>query len=139
MAVYADRDRINLVFGKQNIDKWSDANNTGIDAERISRINWALQRATDYIDEKLRRTHYSIPFAAIPNSIVDLTATYAGYFLYIFPRGIVDSDDPILAFKQDADDQLARILSGQLIIDSVISGNNSPDVVNFSDDPTVAT
>lgn len=139
MAVYADRDRMNLVFGKSNIDQWSDADNTNQDAHRVARIAWALQRATDYIDEKLRRTHYIVPFSTIPNSIVDLTATYAGYFLYVFPRGMVDIDDPILAFKQDADDQLARILSGQLILDSVIVGNNSPDVVNFSDDPTVAT
>lgn len=136
MAVYADRARMELVFGRDNVKKWADANNNLQEAEITARIDWALQAATDDIDSRLLLGYQTIPFATIPNLIIDLTAKLAGAMLYVAPRGMVDVDDSVFALREEIEETIRRIQAGQIKFD-LTTVAAAPMVVNFSDDPTI--
>lgn len=137
MAAYCEDTDINLVFGSVNVSKWADANNNANAGEIATRIAWAAQRATDHINDKLRRTYYTIPFDPPPQSIIDLAATFAGCILYQMPRGLVDGEDAQAAMqsvRDEAENTLMRIVSGQMKLDVDNIASMYPGVVNADDE-----
>jgi len=140
MPAYNDADDIYLVFGQTNTRKWANADNvadSGAGATAINnRITWASQKATDYINDRLRRTYYDIPFDTPPQTIIDLSAQLAGCTLYQMPRGLVEGEDAqaaMQAVRDEAEALLARIVAGQIKLDVEMSVTSVPGIVNAED------
>lgn len=133
MAAYATRDDLELTFGVDNIAKWADASNNEDDDEITARCTWALNKATNYINDRLRRSIYSVPFDDAPQSIVDLCASMAGMILYKSPRGLIDGEDAQAAMKTIDDEnemRIRQILAGHLDLDVEQTYSNHPEPIN---------
>lgn len=91
---YCTSTDVKRTFGTKNITEWSDIEESGSINE--TQITWAIDKASDEIDDYLRGTPYAIPLktaaGATPASIVDLAATLAGVRLYEM-RGVQDVQD----------------------------------------------
>jgi hypothetical protein len=89
---YCKRSDIENVFGPHNVSAWSDIENRSDPAFIASRIAWAIQAATNEINDRLRGGAYELPFAPIPETIRTVAATLAGVMLYE-SRGIEDVEE----------------------------------------------
>lgn len=132
--VYCVANDVYLTFGEANARKWADADNDKDDTKINARIAWAIERATNYINLKLSRTHLSsaVPFLAAPSIIRDLCAQLAGVFLYGMPRGMPEGEDSqssMQTIRDDADDLLRRIAAHQVSLPGITSVMSVPDVV----------
>ena len=93
---YSTEDDLNAIFGPDNIQAWADLDNDD-DADKIdARITAAIAVADAQIDDFLRGSHYTVPIAndagSTPTSITDLSARYAGVWLYE-SRGVENFDE----------------------------------------------
>lgn len=137
MTAYCDRVNVEVMFGALNIRRWADLDNTENEVTIHARIDWACELATEYVNSRLVRGHYTIPFTSIPVMIVNLTAMYAGIMLYD-GRQVVSSDDKDVVSRQrkDFDRYIRQIVKGQLkLLDPVtgaplvLTDYNAPSVV----------
>ena len=140
---YCDRTDIEAIFGIQNVAKWADLDNDQ-DAEKVeARIDKAIAFADNKIDDRLRRSVYTVPLEGAgdedpPSSVVDMAATFAGVWLYE-SRGVMDFDPDTgiarhqLSYQKKAvETKLRNILSGVETIDCIRSGTDIPEL--HSDD-----
>lgn len=90
---YATIADLEQVFGKHNVRQWADINNTKNKTEEDTRMQWALDEATDELDERLRRSAYQFPVTTtpVPKLLVRNVCYLAGRLLYE-SRGIVDQE-----------------------------------------------
>ena len=118
MAYCEDTDLFQA-FGQKNIERWADLDNEGDQDDIDDRIQWAIDLGYDYINSKLIRGHYEIPFEDPPKTIIHLNALQAGIILYD-SRLVVDSDkDQVSRQRKTANNWIRQILRGQLkLIDS---------------------
>jgi len=87
---YATRQDLEYVYGKDNVKKWADVDNLGVDDDIQERICWALAESRAYVDSRLRGGPYAIPFTEpYDYQVVSMSARYAGVLLYE-SRGITD-------------------------------------------------
>ena len=127
MAAYATQAQVEDVFGVENVQQWSDLDNTGnTDTARITR---GIAVVSERIDDVARTTAYKIPLgdedAAISITVSDLAATLAGIWLYE-ARGSQDFNPQTgevahrLEFKrQRAEQMLADIRDGRIRLNSI--------------------
>ena len=104
------------IYGKANIWRWSDPDNNGDQVVVTDRINWANRMAEAYVNGRLARGRYTIPFCkpAVPMVII-LAASYAGLYLYDTRRVVsADADNRVSAQKKNADMWIKQIVGGQL-------------------------
>jgi len=90
---YAVRKDIENIFGCTNVDTWADLENNG-DASYIEeRIDWALELATNTLNDHMHEGPYEFPLTATPypSSVIYYTAMSAGILLYD-SRGLRDAD-----------------------------------------------
>lgn len=77
---------ITTIFGATNVEKWSDLDNTGVDATIDARWAAAIAAAGDEIDSWIRPTQYAVPLVDedgnTPSIITTLAAEFAGVWLY---------------------------------------------------------
>ena len=131
---YADRDDLDLQYGRDNVDKWADLNNNRDADEIAARVAWALAAGDEEIDNRLRDGPYEVPFTTIPGEITRLSALYAGFLLYD-SRGITDQDGPDDQLKNHRtrfETRCRMILSGQLKLDLEETSPSYPQV--YTDD-----
>lgn len=137
--MYATIADMEQVFGKVNVRKWSDINNTEVATDIEERMNWALNEASTELDERLRRSVYQFPLTVepFPALLVRTTCYLAGMMLYE-SRGLVDSSDPegySKKLEKRVDKFIHGILNRQIILDIdaadlPILTNDTPFVVN---------
>lgn len=132
---YGTREGIEIIFGTKNVAKWADANNDNDAGDIAARIGWALDEATDRINDRLRRGPYEIPFEAAPRRIVSLCNRLAGIILYETPRGLVDEGPQaaIAEMRDEIDNTLDAILRGREKLDASITSNDVPLAVPSTD------
>jgi phage gp36-like protein len=129
--VYATCDDLYMIFGRSNVDKWSDVDNDQDESLMRERKAWALHLASRELDDALRSGPYGTPFELpYPTTLIDATARLAGVLLYE-SRGLVDEEstsvmqphrDRVLRFTK-------RVLGGQLIIGDKLATIGLPVVV----------
>ena len=86
---YCIRSDVESAYGPNNVATWADLNNNGEASEITARIAWAIDRASNELNDRLRGGIYNIPFGSAPMTIRDLTAELAGVLLYE-SRGVTD-------------------------------------------------
>lgn len=130
---YSDRDGLELKWGRENVARWADADNTKVESYITARIERFLARASDYIDDRLRNM-YAVPFASpVPSAIADLCETLAGVMMYASPRGLVDGEsqsDQMQFHRDEVERLLLEICAGSRKLSPGMNINNAPDVVN---------
>ncbi len=135
---YCSRAHMESMFGRENIAKWADMENTEDAQLGFSRVSRSIVVATAEIDDRLRDGPVVIPFAVPPTTIVNLAAAFAGVWLYE-SRGIEDFDDTtgqpihrLAHHKKQAIRTLDEIRAGKRVIDAPTtsrSGVNAPFIV----------
>lgn len=88
---YCTREDIDREYGRTNVDKWADLENTESGDDIDDRVDWAIALGDVEIDDRLRDGPYAIPFTSPPRRIVRLCAIWAGLMLYQ-SRGSTDFD-----------------------------------------------
>jgi phage gp36-like protein len=139
---YSTTANLNIVWGKDNIIKWADANNTLNAVDRAARIAWAIECADAYIDARLRRRGYTLPLSTVPVVIRELSARLAGIKLYGSPRGMADENgnkSPMQMQKEECDAELADIVNGYIKLDVAMTVVSRPFVVKDTDTVDAAT
>lgn len=99
---YCTAQDVYSLFGRSNVDKWADLENTRVRSEMDARIAVAIAWASEEVDDKLRGGPYLLPVGTgsgvppsgsfpVPKTIMDVAARLAGVWLYE-ARGIEDVD-----------------------------------------------
>lgn len=120
MANYANADDLYILYGKAAIRRWASIDNDN-DQELVDdRIEFALTTSTEYLNDRLRRGHYPVPFTTVPHTIKFMTALYAGTILYD-GRQITstDSRDDLVRQRREFDRLLKQINRGQIKFDGI--------------------
>jgi len=128
---YAPDEYLDLVFGKNNIDKWADLDNEGDATTIANRRAWATCTASALIDSRFRDGTYVIPFVEpIELDIVDLCARWAGVLLYDgrLIREDQDQTDEMGHQRKIIEDRITKLLSGQMRL-NLTRTSNAPSVV----------
>ena len=141
---YCVRADVEVIYGKDNVNKWGDINNTGELDEVTSRVSWAIDNADVYIDGKLKGGPYKLPFTSTPALIKDLSARLAGHFL--FQTRILDDEVPSEVsiaeqHKRYVDQVLREIVSGvmKLLDSGVTIAVEIPEAVPVAETETTTT
>ena len=141
---YCKRIDIENIFGKRNVARWADLDNDESETLIASRIEWASDFATEYVNSRLLYGPYAVPFdTPYPLMIVNLTAMFAGIQLYD-GRQVVSAEDKDQVSRQrkDFDRYLRQIFKGQLKLFTTtgtaieIASECTPFVVPDEDDDT---
>lgn len=115
-AYYSSRLDMDLAYGAGNIDIWADTLSTKTATHINDRVNWANLMAKTWIDARLARGRYEVPFTSPYPTIITLLAGHlAGQLLYD-TRRVADSDgsDNIAQQRKDVMLWFTQIQSGQL-------------------------
>ena len=90
---YATISDLEQTFGKFNVRRWADINNSKNSDEENTRMQWALDEASAELNERLRMSVYQFPLDVepFPKLLVRTTCYLAGRMLYE-SRGIVDAE-----------------------------------------------
>lgn len=121
---YIVRADIEDIFEQENVKKWADLNNDGVDTFITARIASALTYGEDTVNDLLRGGVYTIPFVEpVVFTITEITAVLAGIWLYE-SRGTADidpdTDEPRHMFsgkKKEAMRRLKEIHDGVTRLD----------------------
>ena len=125
---YCTQTNMTVLFGANAIDTWADID--GVSATKTTRINLAIDLASDEIDAVLRTTKYSGQLPIVdadgntPLVIQQIAARLASAYLYD-GRGGIDRDTDghfyhNLEFaRQWAREMLERIRKGEIELDAV--------------------
>lgn len=150
-SAYSTRTNIEDIYGVTNISKWADLDNDGDVTKITNRITKIIDKADAYINCKLRKGPYSIPFVVSPYDgiVVDMSARLAGVMLYEC-RGITDSETSrheLIWHKERVDKIIRNILkrniylsySKTLLRTSVMSASGDSIVPENETDDTQST
>lgn len=102
------------VFGKENIDKWSDLENNGNPGSMAARVNWAISLAIADVQGAMDTSAYNWDVVKTDVRIKHLIVTRVGVLLY-GPRGVSDEDaasNPIRDHKKEYDKIIQMIHAG---------------------------
>lgn len=133
MATYCDRDDIEAIYGRANVAKWADLDNTGNATLIASRISYACDVASEQLDSMLIGGPYGLPFEEpYPVLIVDLAARLAAYRLYQ-GRAADDEGDGKLDFasiKKEVMSDIAKVRAGTMRINGLEDVSRVPRIVD---------
>ncbi len=137
MGTYIDQSDIEDVFGKSNVARWANIDNTDDPTVGTqARITSAISYAERLVEARFRDREYVVPIVASSGSlelIDDICAKLAGAWLYE-SRGVDDAEEeesPVGRHKSEANKLMDRILSGQITLaaERGHQGPNAPVVV----------
>ena len=137
-GVYHSKADIESMFGRGNVRIWSSLGPEDDWAAMAARIQGVINWTESYVNSRLRRSKYIIPFSLpIPLEITEICAHISGSKLYE-PRTSEDfnsdGQNPLKTFvatrRKDAEGQLQMILAGKLEIDAPLD-------VGITEYPTV--
>ena len=120
MALNVTRTDIEDIYGKANVQRWSqlDPDSQEADANRITK---AINIAQQEVEDRFRASDYNVDFVAksgTPHTVINWIATLAGVWLYQSRgRRAIDTRGTSLADKMQSD---RRVVLAQ--IDSVLMG-----------------
>lgn len=120
-TAYCERADVEVMYGRKSVARWADLDNDGEEYTITARINWACELATEYINSRLTKGHYDVPFSVgsggnVPLLIINLTAMYTGVLLYD-GRQITAKDvdrDEVSRHRKDFNRFVNQIMKGQL-------------------------
>lgn len=140
---YATETDLFQVFGRVNVRKWADVNNSKDGAEIDERIAWALESASTELNERLRMSVYQFPLEVepFPQLVVLVTCWLAGLRLYE-SRGLIDSSDAEgfgKRLEKRVDKFVYDVLNRRVVLDVAIADlpietTDVPFVVNYDDE-----
>ena len=128
---YSNRQDLDRVYGKNNIDRWADLDNDGNEYKIANQVDWANEQAKIYLDGRLTDGAYdsSIPFGTVtannvPPLIRLLSKTLAGLYLFDHRRVIDSSEntDSVSQQRKNFDSWISQLTSGILKLRD-INGN----------------
>lgn len=129
MTRYAERNDLELIFGKLNVQLWADLDGTS-DSELIeARIENACELAGAEIEDILRNRRYKFPLT-VSKTLKDLVARMAGLHLHD-GRAIIDDSgtaDTVSAIRKQVHNKLALIRNGDIYLEGERLPNH-PNVV----------
>ena len=131
---YSKRSDLDLIFGAENIDRYAAAPNEGDRKLIDERVDWANLNAESYVNGRLMRGRYDIPFTKPVNvqMVIDLSASWAGIMLYATKR-VASSDAPsdrMAEQRMNAERWIKEIMAGQLkLVD--MQGNELPIPISY--------
>ena len=118
--MYSTQTLLEAQYGRENIRKWADLNNTGNAEEITARVNLALANADDLFDSMMREGPHRVPLEfAAPPIVIRIVNDIAADDLYT-ARGIQDIDtngEPVHRLsgaRERAMRNLREILDGRL-------------------------
>lgn len=117
--MYCERQNLNLVYGKINIDQWADLDNSKDSDTIAERVDFSIQIACAYIDARLKSSAYSFPITDenVPTVIMYAAALKAGMILYDGRRVASDeTEDQVSAQSMEFEQILKRILANTLAL-----------------------
>ena len=124
--MYAVQADIEAYFGRQNVRKWADLDNSRDDTIIAARIVLAAANATAEIDADLRGGPLAIPItlSPTPTIIVRICAYLAGDELYnarrIENQAETEVELPLVSSaRREAENLMARIMAGELRLAAV--------------------
>lgn len=130
MAYITTQDIYN-VFGEANVIAWSDlSGGRTLDEDRVTAaINWASK----YVENRFRRSRYTIPFTIGSDGSYDYqltswVATLAGDWLYKArsSRRGQEQEDRTSRQVKDVKTEMAQVLGGQLELDAGMVSTPTP-------------
>lgn len=92
MSYSTDADLDNA-FGKINVDKWANADNTLDETEILARREWAREQAHDELNSRLADAPYAFPITGTPPPLLVRIETYLACMLLSESRTITDTDE----------------------------------------------
>jgi phage gp36-like protein len=107
---------LQAVFGEEFVTDWADKNLDG--TADTGAVNYAIAAADAYIDARLRRGRYAIPFGSAPTPIVSLSARLAGLHLYEHWGLGSDRAERMTQVRQQCETELEMILDGRMLLDA---------------------
>lgn len=139
MSTYTTRTYLERMFGIANITDWADLENDGDTAKITAVVDDAIERASEWIDTRLREGPYTVPFSDDPGQpafIREIATRLAGCNLYE-NRGVQDvagesqSGAPthrLSWHRQKAEHDLTALLQGRMTL-GIARSKNIPEVV----------
>ncbi len=118
---------IENVFGEDNIARWSQLDNE-VELADINRIGEAIVYTESYINDRLRKSQYIIPFASVPITVKNWCVVKAGAWLYQ-ARGIRDDNDEedlINAKLEKIETEISGTIMGILQLDAPVKYTDKP-------------
>ncbi len=113
---YFTKSDMNNIYGETNVNRWADA--AGVAATITTRVEAAIDYASDHIDGELRNSPYLIPIVnsagSTPSAIVDIGAKLGGMWLRE-SKGLEDGHI-LLSVKGEANLALANIRLGKVLV-----------------------
>lgn len=129
-SAYCARADIEAIYGTTNVATWGDLDADGDTDKITARITWAIESASNELEDRLRGGPLEVPISPVPQTILELTAYLAGVILYE-ARGVTDFESETgtpyhrLQWHRDRVDKvITQILSGQ----RKMSGSTHPEV-----------
>ena len=92
MSYSTSSDLYNL-FGKDNVRKWADRNNSRNETEIDATISWALAQAKDELDSKLSDSPYQFPVTGTAPALLKRIEGYLAGLLLNESRSITDTEE----------------------------------------------
>lgn len=89
---YSAKEDVELAFGRSNVRKWADIDNTSLQEVVDARVAWAIEQADSELDSKLANSQYQFPLAddsEVPPILARMSSYLAGVLLYE-SRGVTD-------------------------------------------------
>lgn len=127
------------VYGRNNIDKWTDLNNDKDENAIKAKILSKIELCTERFYNRVRMCQYAIPFTGdAPLSVVDVVAKMVGIELYR-GRGITDFvplnpeqmvTSPVATHEKEVDLWIRNLLAGRIHLDLPLRSTTVPVVVN---------
>jgi len=106
-------------WGRENIATWGNLDGDTA-AARKDRVDAAIRYADGYINDRFRGGRYTVPFAALDTTALDVVRTWATALVAWWLRGSRPEGgeaDPLAEAisnaKEAADDEMGAYLSGQ--------------------------
>ncbi len=127
MSQYCTASDCRNIFGR-NIDTWAAVDKGATKEEINSRIQHAIEVASEEIDSHLRNSWYKLPLTDssgnTPVLIKEIAATLAGIWLYELhgERDLTDDGKPVHRYifkRQWAYETLLHIRNGTILIDAL--------------------
>lgn len=113
MANYATSADLYRIFGQELVKRWADPNNESDEASIDDRIDWALEEATQEVNERLV-SRYAVPFSSpYPRTIITVTALQAGIYLFNIRRTTDTDASAVTAHEKWVKRMFRQILAGQ--------------------------
>lgn len=130
MANYTDKTALEQMHGKDNIFKWADLDNDKILADIADRCELASTIATTYVNGRLQRSKYTVPFTTAPLMVQYLASLIGGIWLYdgrTLSENANRSRDEVSYKRKTAAKLIREILNGQLTLTEALSGTELGD------------